>query len=241
MKKRFLIAIFASLALMTAACSAEKEPDKSLAANETEKNEDVAAAKEKTEKEATELEAKIKAEKEAAEKEAKEAAEKEAAEKAAAEAGEVVNNAQNYMDHVPLITEEVLTLSDTSFNYINENPDLFPAMTDAAIDKAIKLTDNEITSKHLNKNVTPYLDKMVNLAGDVIQIEEDTLEDGTPISIILIEDMDFNAIYAVGYFSTDILEGDFVDVWGLPLGAYHYENVDGGTTLAQALAISHIE
>ena len=114
-------------------------------------------------------------------------------------------------------------------------------MTDAAIDKAVELADEEVTSKHLNKNVTPYLDKMVNLAGDVIQIEEDTLEDGTPISIILIEDMDFNAIYAIGYISTDILEGDFVDVWGLPLGAYQYENVDGGTTLAQALAISHIE
>ncbi len=53
--------------------------------------------------------------------------------------------------------------------------------------------------------------------------------------------MDFNAIYAIGYISTDILEGDFIDVWGLPLGAYQYENVDGGTTLAQALAISHIE
>ncbi len=41
-------------------------------------------------------------------------------------------------------------------------------MTDAAIDKAVELADEEVTSKHLNKNVTPYLDKMVNLPGYVI-------------------------------------------------------------------------
>lgn len=53
--------------------------------------------------------------------------------------------------------------------------------------------------------------------------------------------MDFNAIFAIGYHSTEFLEGDFVEIWGLPLGPYNYENIDGGTTLAQAIATSYIE
>jgi len=228
MKKRFLMAIFTSLALMTAACGAEegaKDVSKTQTASETQDEES------STDKETTE--------KEELEQAAKEDTEKEEAEKAAAAVA--VNNARNYLDHVPYFTEEVVALDKASYNFINTNADLFPAMTEDAIQRVKKLADEEVTSKHLNKNVTPYLEKIVNFAGDVIQIEEGTLDDGTPYSLILFEDMDFNAIYAIGYHSTDILEGDFVEIWGLPLGAYQYSNVDGGVTLAQTLATSYIE
>ena len=227
MKKRFLTAIFASLALITAACGAEEEAkdvSKTQAASETETEEST------TEKETTEKE-----------EVAKEDTEKEKAEAEKAAAAAAVNNARNYLDHVPYFTEEVVELDKVSYNFINSNPDLFPAMTEDAIKRVKELADDKITSKHLNKNVTPYLEKVVNFAGDVIQIEEGTLDDGTPYSLILIEDMDFNAIYAIGYHATDILEGDFVEIWGLPLGEYQYSNTDGGVTLAQALATSYIE
>ena len=227
MKKRFLMAIFASLALITAACGAEEEAkdvSKTQAASETDAEDST------TEEDST---GKEEATKEDTEKEKAEA------EKAAATAA--VNNARNYLDHLPYFTEEVLALDKASYNFINTNADLFPATTEVAIERVQELADDEITSKHLNKNVAPYLEKIVNFAGDVIQIEEGTLDDGTPYSLILIEDMDFNAIYAIGYHSTDILEGDFVEIWGLPLGAYQYSNVDGGVTLAQALATSYIE
>ncbi|WP_170181447.1 hypothetical protein, partial [Lysinibacillus sphaericus] len=156
-------------------------------------------------------------------------------------AAPVVNYARNYLEDVPFFTEDQLTLEKQSYNFISTNADLFPALSKEAIQKTKKLADDKITSKHLNKNIKPYLEKMVTFAGDIIQIEEDTLEDGTPVSLILIEDMDFNAIYAIGYQSTEFLEGDFVEIWGLPLGQYSYENIDGGTTLAQAIATSHIE
>jgi hypothetical protein len=152
-----------------------------------------------------------------------------------------VNYARNYLKDVPSITEEQLTLDKQSYNFISTNADLFPALSKDAIQKTKKLADDKITSKHLNKNVKPYLEQMVTFEGDIIQIQEVTLDDGTPVSVILIEDMDFNAIFAIGYHSTEFLEGDFVEIWGLPLGPYNYENVDGGTTLAQAIATSYIE
>lgn len=227
MKKRSLMAIFASLTLMTAACGSD-EASKDISkpeASETQEDASPANAETGDTKATTESE------------DAKEAVEKEAAENVA----DVVNHASNYKENIPYITEDLLVLDKVSYNFIDTNPELFPALTEDAIEKVKKLTDGTITSKHLNKNVTPHLEKIVNFAGDIIQIEEGQLEDGTPYSIILIEDMDFNAIYALGYQSTEFLEGDFVEIWGLPLGGYAYSNVDGGTTLSQVIATSHIE
>lgn len=219
MKKFLIMAVLSLVAIMAAACGSEvsKGGSTPIPSNEA-KKEEASADKESEEKEEVK----------------NDQTEKEAA-------APVVNYARNYLEDVPFFTEDQLTLEKKSYNFISTNADLFPALSKEAIQKTKKLADDKITSKHLNKNIKPYLEKMVTFAGDIIQIEEDTLEDGTPVSLILIEDMDFNAIYAIGYQSTEFLEGDFVEIWGLPLGQYSYENIDGGTTLAQAIATSHIE
>lgn len=216
MKKFVLMAVLSLLAIMAAACGNEvsKGGNTSLPSSEA-KKEETSPEKE------TEI--------------------KDEAEQETAASVVTVNYARNYLEDIPSITEDQLTLDKQSYNFISSNPDLFPALSKEAIQKTKKLEDDKITSKHLNKNVKPYLEQMVNFAGDIIQIQEETLDDGTPVSVILIEDMDFNAIFAIGYHSTEFLEGDFVEVWGLPLGPYNYENVDGGTTLAQVIATSFIE
>ncbi|MFJ7405694.1 MULTISPECIES: hypothetical protein [unclassified Lysinibacillus] len=216
MKKFVLIAVLSLVAIMAAACGNEvsKGGSTSLPSSETKKEESSPE---------------------------KESVIKDEVEQEAAAPVVTVNYARNYLEDIPSITEEQLTLDKQSYNFISTNADLFPALSKDAIQKTKKLADDKITSKHLNKNVKPYLEQMVNFAGDIIQIQEETLDDGTPVSIILIEDMDFNAIFAIGYHTTEFLEGDFVEIWGLPLGPYNYENVDGGTTLAQAIATSYIE
>ncbi|MFJ5788931.1 hypothetical protein ACIQXW_08795 [Lysinibacillus sp. NPDC097162] len=221
MKKFVLMAVLSLVAIMAAACGNEvsKSGNTSLPSSETKKEE---SSPEK-------------------ESEIKDEAKKDEIEQEAAAPVVTVNYARNYLEDIPSLTEEQLTLDKQSYNFISTNADLFPALSKDAIQKTKKLADDKITSKHLNKNVKPYLEQMVTFAGDIIQIQEETLDDGTPVSIILIEDMDFNAIFAIGYHSTEFLEGDFVEIWGLPLGPYNYENIDGGTTLAQAIATSYIE
>lgn len=219
MKKRLLMPVFASF-LLLAACASDEETS-NIQKGEASVNEQSLETKE------AETEPKSEPEPEPEPKQE--------------EPVVAVNYARNYLEDVPYFTEQTLELDKISYEFINSNPDIFPAVTDEAINKVKKLADEEITSKHLNKNVTPYLNKIVSFAGDIIQIEEGTWEDGTTYSIILIEDMDFNAIYAIGYQKTEFLEGDFVEFWGLPMGPYNYTNVDGGITLSQTIALSHIE
>lgn len=216
------MAVLMLLALITAACgSTYNEGKKNLPASDSEK---VSSENKKENDE-----------------ENKEEAKTEESEKEAAVPAVTVNNAKRYLEDLPILTEDILTLNKISYNFISTNPELFPATTKEAVAKVKKLTDKKVTSKHLNKNVEPYLEKIINFTGDVIQIEEHKLDDGTPVTTIILDDMDFNAIYALGYQTTDILEGDFIDIWGLPLGQFQYDNIDGGTTLAQVIATSYIE
>lgn len=202
MKKRILLAIFASLTLLTTGCG---EDDKSNAQDSSTNKET-----------ATEKEEEVKPTK--------------------------TNNADLYSEHIPNLTEQILSLDELSYNYISNNLDIFPAITPEAIQEVKTNVDASITAKHLNKNATPYLEKLVTFTGYVVQIEEDTLDDGTPLAIILLADDEFNYYQAVMYKTTgDVLEEDSIQIWGLPLGASSFENVSGGTTNVQVIAASHFE
>lgn len=132
-------------------------------------------------------------------------------------------------------------LDDSTYNYIVDNSNLFPATTAADKKLAKAKVDSTITSKHLFKNITPYLDTMVSFSGDIIQVQEQETAYGT-VAMIHISDENNNSIVGVYKGSTgDILDGDHVTMRGVPTASYSFENIGGGTTDAILLTVSTIQ
>ncbi|MEH7495185.1 hypothetical protein [Neobacillus niacini] len=145
--------------------------------------------------------------------------------------------------HIPVITEEALELTKESYDYIASNPTLFPANSDQDIQTVKGMVDSSITYKHLNKNATPYFNKVLSFSGYVVSIEETPIEDTSDtIAILHVMDDEEFSYEVILYKSTgDILEEDYVQFWGVPVGPYSFENVSGGSTNVQVFMGSHIE
>lgn len=132
-------------------------------------------------------------------------------------------------------------IDDSTYNYIVDNSNLFPATTAADKKLAKAEVDSTITSKHLFKNITPYLDTMVSFSGDIVQVQEQETAYGT-VAMIHISDENNNSIVGVYKGSTgDILDGDHVTLRGVPTASYSFENIGGGTTDAILLTVSTIQ
>lgn len=161
----------------------------------------------KAEKEAKEAEEKAKADAEAKKKEEEEAkakAEEEAKAKEEAKKSVMANAMQAI---VPSVTGDQ-ELSKTTYDYIVNNYTLFPAKT--AEDKAAakELVDTSVNSKHLFKNINPYLDRMIKVSGYVVQVQEEETDIGTLATIHIMDD-NGNSIIGVYLGSTgDLLDGD---------------------------------
>ena len=158
-----------------------------------------------------------------------------------------VSSDTTYVDYlksvVPRITDDNLELSSKSYSFIEKNQKLFPAFKEEDINKAKQMTDSTVNVKLLNKNVEPYLEKMLSFEGDVVTIEEMNVPDSKDVmSLVHVMD-DAGDSYQVLLFKTsgDILEEDRVQFWGAPIGPSYFENVSGGTTNVQVFAGSHIE
>jgi hypothetical protein len=145
--------------------------------------------------------------------------------------------------HIPAITEEALALTKESYEYIASNSTLFPANSDQDIQTVKGMVDSSVTYKHLNKNATPYFNKVLSFSGTVISVEESPIEDtGDTIAIVHVMDNEDYSYEVLLYKSTgDILEDDYVQFWGVPVGPYSFENVSGGSTNVQVFMGSHIE
>src|SRR5690606_33030187 len=89
----------------------------------------------------------------------------------------------SFITDLELITEDHLILSDESYNFIVENPLIFPALNDENITLAKSLADSSITAKHLNKNSQPYYQKIATFQGTVISVEEAPAEVSETISL----------------------------------------------------------
>ncbi|MEF2964633.1 hypothetical protein V3851_02225 [Paenibacillus sp. M1] len=143
---------------------------------------------------------------------------------------------------------DTLTLSYTggeldqkTYDYIVEHSELFPAGSAELKNKAESEVDVSITSRHLFKNVAPYLDKMVKVSGYVVQIQEEETDVGTIAEIHIMDEND-NSIVGIYNGSTgDILDGDFVTMRGVPTSLYSFDNIGGGTTNAVLLAVSTVQ
>jgi hypothetical protein len=150
--------------------------------------------------------------------------------------------AEGLKEDLAFLTENQLELSQESYDFIVANHTLFPAKTNADIEKAKKMTDSSINVKLLNKNVQPYLSKVASFEGDVVTVEEKPLENGDTLSVTHVLDDEMYSYQVLMYKSTgDILEGDRVRFWGVPVGPSSFENVSGGTTNVQNFFGAHIE
>jgi hypothetical protein len=186
--------------------------------------------------------AKKKAEEEQKEKEAEEAkkkAEEEAKQKALA-------NKSKYADMVRLmfsnITENKPELPRETYDFIVQNDKLLPAKTPGDIQKAKGIADKSISAKHLNKNASPYFNKMVTFAGKVINVEESKMDNGETFSLIHILDDNMQSYEILMLKSSgDLLQDDTARFWGVPAGPSAFSNVSGGTTNVQLFVGAHVE
>lgn len=165
---------------------------------------------------------------------------------AAEEADDTVSAEEAYaygLAHdLPIITDESLQLEQVSYDFITKNHTLFPAKTDADVEKVKQMVDTSVNYKLLNKNATPYFEKVVSFEGDVISVEEQNLDNGDVVSVTHIMDDEGNSYEVIMYKSTgDLLEEDRARFWGIPLGAYSFENVSGGSTNVQEFFGATIE
>lgn len=150
-----------------------------------------------------------------------------------------------YAEHAKASIPEIadgLELEQKTYDFLVTNNKLFPALTAEDISAAKALTDKTISNKLLNKNVGPYLDKMAAFEGTVISVEETNLDDGTTLAILHVMDDNDQSYQVLIYKSTgDILEEDYVQFWGVPVGTTSFENVSGGFTNALFFIGAHVE
>lgn len=133
-------------------------------------------------------------------------------------------------------------LDEKTYNYIIQHHKLFPALTPETQKSAKAEVDSTITSRHLLKNLNPYLDKMMEVSGYVVDITEEELDGGITIAEIHIIDDNDNSI--VGFYANstgDILEDDYVTLRGVPATYYSFDNISGGTTISILLGVSTLE
>ncbi len=145
------------------------------------------------------------------------------------------------VDFVPSLTDDQGQLQQVTYDFIAAHPNLFPAKESADRQEANKLVDSSVTSRHLFKNVNPYLDKMVTVKGSTIEVNEDESPLGTVAFVHIMDEYD-NSVTGVYLGSTgDLLDGDEVTLRGVPVTTYSFDNVGGGTTNAVLLALSTVQ
>lgn len=154
--------------------------------------------------------------------------------------GELI--AEQFKTDFPAVTDKQVDLDQSSYDFIKNNYTLFPAQTDADINKVKSMTDSSIDARLLNKNPNPYFQKIASYEGTVISVEEKQLDKTTTVSLTHVMDDNEQSYQVLMYKSTgNVLENDRVRFWGAPVGVSSFENVSGGSTNVIDFAGSQIE
>ena len=168
-------------------------------------------------------------------------AEEPAAEEPAAPQAQGDTIAADLMNELNAALVDGETLDPKSYDYLVAHANLFPATTAEAKKEAARLVDKNVSSRHLFKNINPYLDTMVTVSGYVLEITEEESAYGTIAFIHIIDEND-NSITGIYNNETgDILDGDDVTLRGVPISSFSFDNVGGGTTNAILLATSTVQ
>ncbi|WKL00851.1 hypothetical protein Q0F98_28545 [Paenibacillus amylolyticus] len=187
MKKVALFTMVFALVAVLTACG-DKNDNSSQAGQTDTKQQEVEAENQKLKEEAEALKKEL-AEKEAAEQNKTEV------ETAVAETGtesqEETSKSAVTAEMMSLVVPNLVeggSVNQKTYDYLVKHADLFPAVTAETKKAATKEVDSKITSKHLFKNITPYLDKMVKVTGTVVQVQEEETDFGTVASIHIMDE-----------------------------------------------------
>lgn len=130
-------------------------------------------------------------------------------------------------------------MTQKSIDFINEHEDLLPASDLGSIEQYV---DNEIGYRNISKSPDNYGDQIivVDYAG-VVYISEEKVGDST-FTTLQAYDEDGQS-YMVYYFGAlpDVLDDDYVKIYGVPLGTTSFDNISGGTTLAVVFGGCYVE
>ena len=133
------------------------------------------------------------------------------------------------------------TISDKASVFLQGHPDLFPA---ASADACKNFVDTSIEYRHIQKSPSNYGDTLMSVTGNVIEIYETAPEQtglSKPLTEMQVMDDSGNSYYVFYIGSIDVFEGDYVSVYGLPMGTSSATNISGGTTLFVVLAGSSVQ
>lgn len=132
------------------------------------------------------------------------------------------------------------TMSSKAYDFILNNEELFPTYIKS---EAEDITDYYADYRMVTKNPGKYSDKLINVSDAyVLKISETSEEDEVTFTAMQIVSDDGEDFYIL-YLGTlgGIYEGDYVDVFGLPLANVSFDNQGGGVTNAIMLAGSYVE
>ncbi|MFM9279324.1 hypothetical protein [Paenibacillus jiagnxiensis] len=153
----------------------------------------------------------------------------------------VYSNADLLSQLVPWASNNQAEMNSVTYDYITKNVQWFPAKSVEDKKAARASADKSVTTRHIFKNITPYLDTMVKISGRVVQIGEDSSSGYTLAKIHILDD-NGNSVIGIFLGSTgSILDGDTVTLTGVPTALYSFDNVGGGTTNAIFLSVATVQ
>ncbi len=119
-------------------------------------------------------------------------------------------------------------LTNASQQFVNDHKNLFPCGDAAAVQEAITLTNGDASYKAFTKNISPYTGSLYAANSlSVIQIVENPCWGYT---VTQINAMDYygNVYYIIYNGTTDIYQGDTINMRALPLANSSFHTTYGG-------------
>lgn len=139
--------------------------------------------------------------------------------------------------------EEGQEIADKSYDFINENPNIFPTMNFTEVEPFI---NKDFRAKDMDKNLDKQSGQLFENYGrvyDIFEVKWSGFEDGEDklVTYLFVED---NEGYSYELFyldETEIEQGDEIKFVALPLISSNYTNTSGGTTRVFLNLASYIE
>lgn len=145
-----------------------------------------------------------------------------------------------YSDILAGFKDSKLKLEKNSSDFITNNPTLFPATEQTDISKVEGMVDNSIDYKHLEKSINDYTDKIMQVKGTVIDVQEHQIDDKTFTYMHF--DTNSGENFQVIYLGkVDIFKNDSAVCVGMPVAFNSFNNVSGGTTRAIMVIASTVK
>lgn len=145
-----------------------------------------------------------------------------------------------YSDILAGFKETPLKLEKSSSDFIKNNPALFPATEQTNISKVEGMVDNSIDYKHLEKSINDYTDKIIQVKGTVIDVQEHQIDDKT-FTYMHFSTKDRENFQIIYLGKVDIFKNDSAVCIGMPVTLNSFSNVSGGTTRSVMVIASTIK